>query len=415
MSKHICIREAYDWIHLGNEENQLKEAEYNELLKYLDDKKENFKTGIIDIKYKKIRFINYVGIISFGNVVIEILPKISLSKDKQKDKEVLLQMLSECNKLTFDIDESMSLNLKDYDLIELIAKFFVKSLQEQLHRGPYFEYINKEENLNVIRGKLLLTNHIKVNYANKVKAYCRYDEYSENNFLNTVFKTVCLVILRKVSNDDINNDIKRIVSLLDNVYLGYIDKNKLIKYKFNRQNDRFKEAYEFAKLILLNLSMENSIGDDSAFSMLFEINTLYEEYIGNMISKLWNSEYRECLLQNNSKYLLKNTQSGRGNFNLKPDIVLNDNKTDYDILIDTKWKSVDSKIEPSDMYQMYAYISRYIKAKKCILLYPCAIEDKEYSKWNLFEPFEDKSIEVKTVRLDSVDNTIEDLNEILEL
>lgn len=414
MSKYICIREAYDWIYVGDKETELSESEFDELLRYLNDKKDNFRTGIIDVKYKKVRLINYVGIISIKNVIIEIVPKISLSNEMEKDREVLLQMLSKCSKLPFSINESLNLNLKNYNLIELIAKFFVENLSQQINRGIYLEYINKEENINVIKGKLLLSNHIKKNHSNKVKAYCGYDEYSENNFLNLVFKTACIIILRKINNDDVKNDVKRILSLLVDVDLNYIDNNKLLKYKFHRQNERFKEAYELAKLILLNMSMENSKGNDSAFSMLFEINILYEEYIANILSQLWDNQNRNVLIQDSSKYLLENIATNRGNFSLKPDIVLSDNKEEYQIIIDTKWKSVDSKIEPSDMYQMYAYITRYPNAKRCILLYPCMIENNTYSKWRLFKPFEEKYIEVKTVRLENLNRTIDDLKAILD-
>lgn len=415
MSKYICIREAYDWIYVGDKENELSESEFEDLLRYLNDKKDNFKTGIIDVKYKKLRLINYVGIISIQNVVIEIVPKISLSNDREKDREVLLQMLSKCTKLPFSINESLSLNLKNYNLIELLAKFFIENLGQQINRGMYLEYVNKEENLNVIKGKLLLSNHIKKNHSNKVKAYCGYDEYSENNFLNLVFKTACTIILRKINNDDVKNDVKRILSLLVDVDLNYIDNNKLLKYKFHRQNERFKEAYEFAKLILLNMSMENTKRNDSAFSMLFEINTLYEEYIGNIVSQLWNNSSRDSTLQDKGKYLLNNILSYKGNFELKPDIVLKDIDNKYEIIIDTKWKDVDSSIKSSDIYQMYAYITRYTNAKRCILLYPCSVENKEYSKWQLFEPFKNKYIEVETVRLDSLDMTIEDIKTILKL
>lgn len=417
MSKYICIREAYDWISVGNNENELLESEFSELIKYLENKKDNFDSGIIEVKYKRLRVINYVGVISLSSVTLEILPKISLSGNMEKDREVLLQMLSKCNKLPFSINESMSLNLKNYDLIDLLAKFFLKHLQNQVNKGIYFEYINKEENLNLIKGKLLLNDHIRINYADKVKAYCRFDEYSENNFLNNVFKQVCMLILCKVNNDEVKNDTKRLISIFCDVNLEYIDKNKLINYKFHRQNNRFKEAYEFAKLILLNMTMENSVGNDNAFSMLFEINTLYEEYIGNIVSQIWNSQDRYTLLQDKSKYLLNNINTNRGNFNIKPDIVLSDKHEKFDIIIDTKWKSAGSKIGSSDIYQMYAYITRYVKAKKCILLYPFNndMKKREYIKWQLFKPFEDRYIEVKTVRLDNLNSTIEDLNKILEI
>lgn len=412
MNKHICVREAYDWIDIGDEEDQLTKCEAEKLTKYLNDRKDDFPCGVIKDEHNRLKLINYVGIISIENVTIEIIPKISLSNDKKKDKEILLQMLSKCSKLPFDIDNSINTNLAEYDFIELLAKFFVQKLQREINKGIYREYINKEENLNFIKGKLLLSSHIKRNHVNKVKAYCSYDEYSENNFLNLVFKTACNVILRKINDDEIKNNVKRAISCLSDVDLIYLDKNKLLKYEFNRQNNRFKESYELAKLILLNTSMENNLGGDNAFSMLFEMNTLYEEYIGNMVEGIWNNSYRRTKLQDNSKYLVKNLYTERGNFNLKPDMVLSDEKEDFEIIIDTKWKSAESNVESADMYQMYAYVTRYEKARSCILLYPYHNEDY-YRDWGLYNEV-DKKIAVRVVRLESVDATIEDLKSILD-
>ena len=411
MNKHICVREAYDWIYIGDKNYQLTRYEADELIKYLSDREDDFPCGIIKNEYNRLKLINYVGIISIENVTIEIIPKISLSNNKKKDKEILLQMLSKCSKLPFDIDNSIKTNLAEYDLIELLAKFFVQKLQSEINKGIYREYINKEENLNFIKGKLLLSSHIKRNHVNKVKAYCSYDEYSENNFLNLVFKTACNVILRKINDDEIKDNLKRVISCLEDVDLIYLDKNKLLKYEFNRQNNRFKEAYELAKLILLNTSMESSLGEDNAFSMLFEMSTLYEEYIGNIIEEIWNNSYRKTKLQDDSKYLVKNLYSNRGNFNLKADVVLSDEKEDFEIVIDTKWKSAERKIEATDMYQMYAYVTRYEKARSCILLYPYHNEDY-YRDWGLYNEV-DKKIAVRVVRLESVDDTIEDLKSIL--
>ena len=92
-------------------------------------------------------------------------------------------------------------------------------------------------------------------------------------------------------------------------------------------------------------------------------------------------------------------------------MVLSDEKGDFEIIIDTKWKSAESKVESADMYQMYAYVTRYEKARSSILLYPYYNEDY-YRDWCLYNEV-DKKIAVRVVRLESVDNTIEDLKSIL--
>ncbi len=82
-------------------------------------------------------------------------------------------------------------------------------------------------------------------------------------------------------------------------------------YKFYKNNDRFKDCYLLARLLLLNLSMDNSQNNQEAFSILFEINTLYEEYIGILIKSIWDNSFRETYIQDKSKFLLKNEQTGK--------------------------------------------------------------------------------------------------------
>ncbi|ALC52366.1 hypothetical protein CN899_22015 [Bacillus thuringiensis] len=414
MHKYICIRESFDWIWIGGNRDELTQKEYDLLVRYLENNIGDNKE-IIQNKYRKLRFINYVGIINIENVTIEIIPKISLSNDKNIDKQILLRMLSKCSDLELNLDKEINSKIRDSNLLELLAHTYVHSLLKELNKGLYYEYINKEENLNVIRGKLLLNKHVKYNYANKVRAYNTYSEYSSDNILNQIFKLACIRILNKVYNNKITNKIKKVLFDLSNVDVININREVLERLKLNRHNKRFSSCFELAKFILLNVSNESSIGSSSGFTMLFEINTLYEKYIGYLMKEIWRGQGKKVILQDNSKFLLLNTETKRKNFNLKPDIVLAD-KNECQIIIDTKWKAVEYKSKSSfkveDVYQMYAYISSYQEAKKAVLLYPCLIKEKVYPIWDLLN-HKGKQIEVRTVRLDSYRNTLNDLREII--
>ncbi|WP_240335309.1 McrC family protein [Paraliobacillus sediminis] len=61
---------------------------------------------------------------------------------------------------------------------------------------------------------------------------------------------------------------------------------------------------------------------------------------------------------------------------MKPDFVINN-----DLIIDTKWKSATyhgkTRYQQSDIYQMYAYVTAYKDANRCILLYPKQEEETD--------------------------------------
>ena len=407
-SKYIVLREGYDWLNIGEGKNEISISEYKNLCVYL---KKNIGNKSIVYDYNKIKFINYVGIIKINNLIIEILPKISLSNDIIKDREILVFMLSKCNKLSVDINELLNSNILNNSLLDILAKVFSKKLLNELQKGLYREYVSKEEALSTIKGKTLISKSIKENTINKNKMNCKYDEFTEDNLFNAILKRAISVILFSIKNDDVKKELNIINNVLNYISDIYIPNNIILNYKLNRMNNRFLECFTLAKLILLNSSMDKSLGKENGFSILFEMNYLYEEYIGVLLKEVFNDTNISINTQEKSRYLLWNTLKERNEIALKPDIVIyKDNKPK--VIIDTKWKSSSiNNIEiysQSDIYQMYAYITTYAECEECILLYP-KFEDISHSYWKLNQNIGDKKILISEISLESYEKSKEEL------
>ena len=407
-SKYIVLREGYDWLNIGEGKNEISISEYKNLCVYL---KKNIGNKSIVYDYNKIKFINYVGIIKINNLIIEILPKISLSNDIIKDREILVFMLSKCNKLSVDINELLNSNILSNSLLDILAKVFSKKLLNELQKGLYREYVSKEEALSTIKGKILISKSIKENTINKNKMNCKYDEFTEDNLFNAILKRAISVILFSIKNDDVKKELNIINNVLNDISDIYIPNNIILNYKLNRMNNRFLECFTLAKLILLNSSMDKSLGKENGFSILFEMNYLYEEYIGVLLKEVFNDTNISINTQEKSRYLLWNTLKERNEIALKPDIVIyKDNKPK--VIIDTKWKSSSiNNIEiysQSDIYQMYAYITTYAECEECILLYP-KFEDISHSYWKLNQNIGDKKILISEISLESYEKSKEEL------
>ena len=407
-SKYIVLREGYDWLNIGEGKNEISISEYKNICVYL---KKNIGNKSIVYDYNKIKFINYVGIIKINNLIIEILPKISLSNDIIKDREILVFMLSKCNKLSVDIKELLNSNILNNSLLDILAKVFSKKLLNELQKGLYSEYVSKEEALSTIKGKTLISKSIKENTINKNKMNCKYDEFTEDNLFNAILKRAINVILFSIKNNDVKKELNIINNILNDISDIYIPNNIILNYKLNRMNNRFLECFTLAKLILLNSSMDKSLGKENGFSILFEMNYLYEEYIGVLLKEVFNNTNISINTQEKSRYLLWNTLKERNEIALKPDIVIyKDNKPK--VIIDTKWKSSSiNNIEiysQSDIYQMYAYITTYAECEECILLYP-KFEDISHSHWKLNQNIGDKKILISEISLESYEKSKEEL------
>ena len=411
-TKYIILKEGYDWLSVGSEDNEITVSEYRDLCLYL---KKNIGNKSIVYDYNKIKFINYVGIIKINNLIIEILPKISLSNDIIKDREILVFMLSKCNKLSVDINELLNSNILNNSLLDILAKVFSKKLLNELQKGLYREYVSKEEALSTIKGKTLISKSIKENTINKNKMNCKYDEFTEDNLFNAILKRAISVILFSIKNDDVKKELNIINNVLNYISDIYIPNNIILNYKLNRMNNRFLECFTLAKLILLNSSMDKSLGKENGFSILFEMNYLYEEYIAVLLKEICSDTNINVNAQEKSRYLLWNTLKERNEIALKPDIVIyKDNKAK--IIIDTKWKSatIDGKevYTQGDIYQMYAYITTYEECQQCILLYPKTNENVKHSEWVLNDDIRNKKILIYEINLENYQKT---KNELLYL
>ena len=407
-TKYIILKEGYDWLSVGSEDNEITLSEYRDLCLYL---KKNLSDKSIIYDYNKIKFINYVGIIKINNLIIEILPKISLSNDIIKDRKMLIFMLSKCNKLSVDIKELLNSNILNNSLLDILAKVYSKKLLNELQKGLYREYVSKEEALSIIKGKILISKSIKENTINKNKMNCKYDEFTEDNLFNAILKRAINVILFSIKNDDVKKELNIINNLFNDVSDIYISNNIILNYKLNRMNNRFLECFTLAKLILLNSSMDKSLGKENGFSILFEMNYLYEEYIAVLLKEICSDTNINVNAQEKSRYLLWNTLKERNEIALKPDIVIyKDNKPK--VIIDTKWKSssINNReiYSQSDIYQMYAYITTYTECEECILLYP-KFEDISHSHWKLNQNIGDKKILISEISLESYEKSKEEL------
>ena len=130
-----------------------------------------------------------------------------------------------------------------------------------------------------------------------------------------------------------------------------------------------------AQLFLLNRYQTTTGGTDQGTALLFEMNTLFEEYIGRLISRTLAGTDLTVSLQGGRLFCLSADTSERGLFQTRPDILIHRAGTVTHV-IDTKWKRISSRIDDpkqgvsqSDVYQMMAYAQLY-SAPRLTLLYP---------------------------------------------
>ncbi|MEI4770066.1 hypothetical protein WAX74_10495 [Psychrobacillus sp. FJAT-51614] len=414
--KRITLIEGYDSLKICNIDEPLTitRNQAEELAEYINDQQLNEKYIIWGSQ--SVLFLNYVGFIQCSDFSIELLPKVTVGGNASC-REVLYRMLNEVGYINTNIINNAYVLTSEDDLLELFAAYYAHTLIEELHRGITSCYVQVEQNLLTLKGSLLVHQHIRENVGrNKpYQAYCEYEERTVDNKLNQLFKTTTKLLLKIVTRVETQIILQQVMYLLDDVSNRAITSNDAQSVILDRTNNRYEIPLELAKLFLQRQVSTFSQNTSASFSILFEMNDLFEKYIAQLMSFAIDSNVYE---QHIGHRLLINERTKRGIFQLRPDLVIeNDNSQ---IVIDTKWKrlkNINRKgVQRDDLYQMYAYVTRYKKAKAAILLYPYTREisnDQFPIEYWSIEGEQSKKVAVHMVALQDRAETIANLKEIV--
>lgn len=311
----------------------------------------------------------YVGVIQLTDgTTIEILPKITQSYEAQhqdESRKVLINMLRTLPDSHFRQVDFAALEATKMPLFEVFITMFLQALAKLVQRGIKNDYITREENTPFLKGKLLFSQHIKHNLVHKERFYVAYDNYLPDRIENQIIKTT-LVKLYGLSRSGTNQQrIREFQFVFDDIASVHDIKVAFSKVKPSRQMKDYEQVLDWCKILLLGNSFAPSKGSDVALSLLFDMNKLFEAYVGHYLKK----HGLDVSLQDKGHHLA--CQDNKRVFALRPDIVVGEGVT----LADTKWKVLSEDksyqgISQSDVYQMYAYATKYQDCQKIALIYP---------------------------------------------
>ena len=143
----------------------------------------------------------------------------------------------------------------------------------------------------------------------------------------------------------------------------------------DRTNQRWAELLSLARFLLSDRFQTSTSGSSPGFSLLFDMNVLFEEYVGRLIQRALVGTGLRAALQGGRLYCLTEQETGRKLFQTRPDILIRRGQEVVSV-IDTKWKRVPARaddpkrgVSQADVYQMMAYAKLYGCSRQ-VLLYP---------------------------------------------
>lgn len=335
--------------------------------------------GVLEHGRKALRARGVVGVIATEGGALEILPKIDFpgeapDKVTGQIRRRLVHMLAVALDIKIDAGQITDLDWQRETLLEILIRLFSEKLVDAVRQGMPRRYVSHEDDLPALRGRLDVTRQFTIFAANPSKLACRYDALSPDIALNRIMKAAITRLARISHSADNQRRLRELAFTYADIAEVPVQALRWDDVVLDRTSARWAELFNLARLLLGERFQTTSAGGNSGFSLLFEMNTLFEEYVARILSRALAGSHLRVVSQGGRLYCLEKEEGG-GLFQTKPDILIKDGNTIAQV-VDTKWKRIASRIDDpkqgvsqADVYQMMAYAQLY-HAPRLTLLYP---------------------------------------------
>ena len=347
--------------------------------------------GVLEDRRNDIRARGIVGVLAAEGCSLEILPKIDVpapdgsSQERGQIRKRLVDMLAVARDIRIETGRVTELDWQHNTLLEILIRIFADKLTDTLRRGMPRRYLGQEDDLAALRGALDVKRQFTRHAVNPSKLACRFDTLSEDIALNRIMKAAVehlLRLSRSVANLQKLRELAFVYGEITSVQVSALRWDNVM---LDRTNRAWVDLLGMARLFLQQRYQTSSTGVGQGTALLFDMNVLFEDYVGRLIQRAVSGTGRFARLQGGRKYCLTVTDgTDRALFQTRPDILVYEG-TEVVQVVDTKWKRISSKIEDpkqgvsqADVYQMMAYAHLY-HAPRVTLVYPhhAGLQDDE--------------------------------------
>ena len=361
---------------------------------------------------------NYVGLIQMKNgFQVQILPKIDFGGEEDKGntqtKKVFLKMLRSMKNFPSKVFNDASLKVDKMNLYEIFINMYIQEVRQLVKHGIKSDYVQQEGNLNYYKGKLVISQHVRIKLAHKERFYVTYDEFHSNRAENRLVKATLEKLQKLTTSAENSKEIRQLLTsfeLLDSSTNYEKDFSQVV---INRNTKDYEMLMKWSKVFLMNKSFTTFSGSTTSRSLLFPMETVYESYVAQQMKRVFCPTGWDVSTQDRGHYLFVEPKK---QFFLRPDIVIR--RGGRTIILDTKWKSLINNerknygISQGDMYQMYAYSKKY-ETPEIWLLYPVNEEMRNHAPISFYSG-DDTYVRLHFVDVANIENSLKELKDKIE-
>jgi 5-methylcytosine-specific restriction enzyme subunit McrC len=354
MSEHPPVHEVAEWNSIFIPNVSLSD----------DDRRlcENLSTGdgprlvVEELRDRlRVRALSWIGVVRLSAVEIHVVPKLA------GEHLGLLRMLewsTGLDALRATHDE-YQLDAQGARLPDLLALLFVRAAERIVRAGLRSDYLQREEAISTLRGRLLIDRQLRVRHGRLDRLECRYDDRSADIFDNQLLLAGAEHCSRRAGEVSIRRRAGRLRAALRTVCEPHGVKAPRRMVVYDRLNSHYRGAHELAWLLLEGSYGIEDIyqhGSVRTFAFLLDMNQLFERFVEKLLEEALRTAQVRLAFQRPSGSVIRRADTGATYLRQIPDVLVRINQTKIAIPLDAKYKLYSSRrLDPSDVAQTFLY------------------------------------------------------------
>lgn len=167
------------------------------------------------------------------------------------------------------------------DIYDMFAEILAHGISFQLKQGLHREYIERNETLVTLRGKLEINGTMRNYMAHRHRLSCEFDELSEDNLFNQILKsTVELLLSQKEVKTKRRTALRRLMPFFDHVSTINLGNVRWDCLRFDRNSKTYQMLLYLCYFVVQNILLSTDDGDYKVLGFSEQnMNVLFEHFV----------------------------------------------------------------------------------------------------------------------------------------
>ena len=176
-------------------------------------------------------------------------------------------------------------------MLEFVVAYFADLADERLRLGLYRSYVEKQENLARLRGRIIFSRDLPLNFAMRHRVYCEYDELSWDVPENQVVRQVAAQLANWPFRTPLRAQLADIDLTMGEVTPTWYTTAVFDRITYSRFNEGYRPLHQLCRLLMDYTSLDEDEGLFEFQTFLIDMNQLFERFVTRVLQERLGLEY----------------------------------------------------------------------------------------------------------------------------